>query len=1336
MALNLKPLPEFNPDGEVGSSLAARWRLWLSDFDTFLIASGIRDASRKRALLLYQAGSRVREIFHQLEDVGTDADYDQAREKLTAYFEPQKNQRYEVYKFRQTRQKEGETLDKFHTRLRNLSSNCEFTNPDFEIEQQILTGGSSSKIRRRALRNPDYKLKDMLLDGRRDEMSSYQAKDIESKTEETLATNRFQTQQTKPKANKERKCYNCGGAWPHEHRCPAKGKVCRKCQKNDHFARVCRSKNETKGQASNETVTKQESNKRNLVKPLQHHDDTDNESSAEEHTYTIRQKTPEQNKGCPYVKVKIAGQLVSMMVDTGASINVLDQNTFEKLKEVELKPTKVKAYPFNSKKPVEFRGKFETLIESKSRYCVATFYVMHEEGTGCLLSGNTAQELGVVQFNLNKIADSQDPTANTKDQAIQAIIEEYKEVFTGLGKLKNHAVKLNIDKAAIPQAQPQRRIPFHIRKNVKHAVKELQKDDIIEAVPETQPTPWVSPIVAVPKKDDTVRICVDMRMANQAINRVRYPIPTVNDISLDLNGAKYFSKLDLAQAYHQLPLDEESRYITAFSTHVGLFRYKRLAYGINASAEIFQHALQQSLQGIQGVRNIADDIIVHGKSREEHDKALRNCLKRLQEKGLTLNAKKCSFLQPTLEFFGQIFSAEGTRPDPKRVTDLQNMPTPTNAQEVRSLLGMANYSSKYIRNYATITSPLRELMKKNARFSWTEIHQNAFTKLKDALIAAPVMGYFDISKSTTITVDASPVGISAILAQGTDSDYKVIAYASRALTDVEKRYSQTEKEALSIVWGIEHFHLYLYGKEFTLITDHKPLEIIFGTPTSKPSARIERWVLRLQPYRFVVQYKAGSDNPADYLSRHPVPNSNPSHIAEETEEFINFVTKHAVPKAMTIDEISEATKADRTLQGLRAAIRTGHWEAVKQYKPIKDEIIVGSNNIILRGSRIIIPDALRQRAIDIAHESHQGISKTKALLREKVWFFGMDELVQKTLESCIACQAVGKPAPPAPLQQIEMPNAPWEQVHVDYCGPVPTGEYLLVVIDRYSRFPEVTIVNSTKSSSLFIQLDRIFAVHGIPELIISDNGPPFNSDEFSRYVTAIGSRHHPITPRWPQANGEVEKFNQPLEKTIQAAVVEGKVWKQELQRFLLQYRTTPHSTTKVAPCELLFNRQVRGKLPILKRKNIVNKHKIARENEEKTQKYQKNYIDKRRNAKESDISVGDTVLVKQQYKNKFSSRFDKTPYTVILRKGTMITAENDTRRITRNVSHFKKFKARVDRQEEFDSDVEQDLNRGDNPAEQEHENAHEHGNNTRRQSTRARTQPVRYGDPIPSRLIP
>ena len=243
-------------------------------------------------------------------------------------------------------------------------------------------------------------------------------------------------------------------------------------------------------------------------------------------------------------------------------------------------------------------------------------------------------------------------------------------------------------------------------------LEELEQQDIIERVPENQPTPWVSPIIAVPKKDGGVRICVDMRLANEAIKRVRHPILTVDDVSFELNGAQYFSKLDLSQAYHQLELDEASRYITTFSTHIGLFRYKRLNYGTNVTAEIFQHTLQAQLQGLQGVKNIADDIIVFGKTRKEHDSNLEQCLKRIFNKGMRLNQSKCKFLDTTLSFFGQVFLARLQKPDSKRVQDLQNAQIPRNVHEVRSLLGMANYSSKYIANFATITSPLRELAKK------------------------------------------------------------------------------------------------------------------------------------------------------------------------------------------------------------------------------------------------------------------------------------------------------------------------------------------------------------------------------------------------------------------------------------------------------------------------------------------------------------------------------------------------------------------------------------------------------------------------------------------------
>ena len=245
--------------------------------------------------------------------------------------------------------------------------------------------------------------------------------------------------------------------------------------------------------------------------------------------------------------------------------------------------------------------------------------------------------------------------------------------------------------------------------------------------------------------------------------------------------------------YHQLELSPESRHITTFCTHLGLFRYKRLNYGTNAAGELFQHTLQQTLQGIKGIKNIADDIIVFGSTRENHDRALEECLTRLQEHNLTLNFEKCKFLKKNFEFFGLVFTEQGVSPDPKKIEAFANTRRPTTVSEIRSLLGMANYSSKFIKDYATITEPLRELTRNNTRFTWTHKHQAAYDKLKHALLNSPVMSHFDTSKETFILVDASPLGLSAILAQKDPQQnaHNIIAYASRALSPVEKRYSQT-----------------------------------------------------------------------------------------------------------------------------------------------------------------------------------------------------------------------------------------------------------------------------------------------------------------------------------------------------------------------------------------------------------------------------------------------------------------------------------------------------------------------------------------------------------------
>ena len=283
-----------------------------------------------------------------------------------------------------------------------------------------------------------------------------------------------------------------------------------------------------------------------------------------------------------------------------------------------------------------------------------------------------------------------------------------------------------------------------------------------------------------------------MRLPNRAIHRERHPSPTVDDIIHSLNGAKKFSKLDLRSGYHQLVLAPESRHITTFATHKGLKRYKRLNFGTSSAADIFQHTIQHALEGINGVLNISDDIIIFGKTTAEHDKALKEIFQRLSDKGLTLNPDKCVFDKENLDFFGYTFGPAGMKPDPKKVLAIQDATPPTNTAELRSFLGTVNYVSRFIYDFSTITAPLRALTRHGTKWQWTKQHQHAFDELKRRLTASPTMAYFDPAKDTELVVDASPVGLGAILTQKTsDSGKNIVAYASRSLSPVEQRYSQT-----------------------------------------------------------------------------------------------------------------------------------------------------------------------------------------------------------------------------------------------------------------------------------------------------------------------------------------------------------------------------------------------------------------------------------------------------------------------------------------------------------------------------------------------------------------
>ena len=422
-----------------------------------------------------------------------------------------------------------------------------------------------------------------------------------------------------------------------------------------------------------------------------------------------------------------------------------------------------------------------------------------------------------------------------------------------------------------------------------------------------------------------------------------------------------------------------------------------------------------------------------------------------------------------------MFSPKVGAPDPEKVDIIHSTPPPRTAQELRSFLGMTNYSSRFIRNYATITEPLRRLTKKDTPWVWSQEQQDAFNTLKNALSEDANIAYFNIRKDIEIAVDASPVGLGAILTQ----DGRVVAYASRALTPVESRYSQTEREALAIVWACEHYDMYVRGTpHFVVTTDHKPLVSIWQKP--HPPLRIERWGLRLQPYKLTVKYSPGHANPADYLSRHPLANSKNTSLEQTiAEQYVNFVTTTSVPRAMNINDIQTATSRDPTLMKAIDLVCTGRWfeiakitdpainmDELRQYHNSKNELTCHVNNILLRNDKIVIPKSLRDLAVSLAHEGHQGMARTKAMIRSKVWFPGINEKVEQTIHKCLACQSVySKPGPFEPLRMSQLPPGAWQNLSMDFCGPLPTGEYLMVIMDEYSRYPNVEIVKSVSANS-------------------------------------------------------------------------------------------------------------------------------------------------------------------------------------------------------------------------------------------------------------------------------
>ena len=546
--------------------------------------------------------------------------------------------------------------------------------------------------------------------------------------------------------------------------------------------------------------------------------------------------------------------------------------------------------------------------------------------------------------------------------------------------------------------------------------------DLKVITPVNAPTDWVSNIVVATKKSGDLRVCINPQALNKALKRERYQLPILEDFLPSLAQAKVFTTLDLKAGYWHVLLDEQSSFLTTFSTPYGRYRFLRLPFGYNVSSEIFQRKLNEAIGDLPGVLCVADDIMLYGtgdtesEAIQDHDVKLSALLKRCQELGIRLNKSKLKLRQRSVNFLGHLVTTDGLKPDPAKCQAIDEMPPPEDISfhedknSVQRLNGFVNYLAKFLPKLSDVMEPIRQLTRKDVPWNWGSPQKKSFDMIKNLVKDAPCLKYFDSTKPLAIQCDASEKGLGAALLQ----NGLPIWYASRALTDVETRYAQIEKELLAIVFALERFHQYTFARHVIVSSDHKPLESILKKPLFKAPHRLQGMLMRMQRYQVTVVYKPGKEiHLADTLSR-AFPSGNEDASLQEEFEQINMVNYLPITKDR-LSQIRENTSCDEALQLLKEVILKG-WPGDKTclpsqihpYFPYRDEL-TAQDGLLFRGERVIIPSNLRQTMKERVHSSHLGIEGCLRRARECLFWLNINADIKDYFQRCEICSEFQTP---------------------------------------------------------------------------------------------------------------------------------------------------------------------------------------------------------------------------------------------------------------------------------------------------------------------------------------
>lgn len=835
-----------------------------------------------------------------------------------------------------------------------------------------------------------------------------------------------------------------------------------------------------------------------------------------------------------------------------------------------------------------------------------------------------------------KVGDGVSPTE--KEQLV-LLLNKYRKCFafnlSELGATSVGEMEINLN-----DNEPVVYRPYRLAVKEKEVVRDMVSELLDHSIVRPSTSPYASPIVLVRKKTGEYRLCIDYRALNKRTVKENYPMPLIDDQLDVLAGHQFYTTLDLASGYYQIPIREEDKQKTAFVTPDGHFEFNRMPFGLANAPATFQRIMNQVLGSLRHKEALAylDDVIVPSKDFSEGMARLEHILQLFLDAGLTLKLSKCVFFGEIVDYLGFEISKDGIRPGSRKIEAVEKFPVPENQHNVRQFLGLASFFRRFIPGFSIIAKPLTNLLKKDAVWIWSAEQENAFRSLQQKLVQKPTLALYCPQAETELHTDACKLGVGGILLQRDENGmFRPVAYFSRQTTPEEQNYCSYDLETLAVVAALQKFRVYLIGVPFKIVTDCNSLRATFQKRDMIP--RVARWWEQMQEFDFGIEYRAGKSMAhVDALSRNPI-----SKIPQNAHNIL-IVSEN--------NWLVTVQGADSEVQRIIGILKDPNFYDIVDIKnnyKLKDGKLF---RITEQGDRWVVPKGVRWQVVKQNHDDigHFATDKTLEKVKATYWFPKMRVFVEKYVKSCLEC-AYSKASggkKPGFLHPIEKVDTPFDTVHIDHVGPFVRSSrgniHILVIIDAYTRYIYLKAVRNTKSHTSIKVLREYFGIFGVPRRIISDRGTSFTSISFKRFMEDKGIKHVLNAVATPRANGQVERYNKVIVDalTTKSVGTSDNKWDDHLPDVQWGVNNTFNKGIGRTPSEALFGIRLTGATEgrimseistdvsdstpctdITEIRDEMNSHIRA------CQENQKNAFDKRR-CQPLEFKVGDLVRIERQ----------------------------------------------------------------------------------------------------------